>query len=258
MRLFLIRHGETVDNVACLYAGLRDSALTTHGVLQTRRLASHLSKQAPATSHIFSSNLQRAAKTAEAVWSARGHKENVRQLTQLQEKDFGSGEGTKYGSGSDKPHKGSESAESMQARVDVFLDGHLLPLLQPKVDDDIIVVAHGIILSVLFKRLCGRLSRGAMTMSPDAQRAMNPYPSGGIPVLPSWSNTGYLEATLSPPTPASWEALKLHVTRVNCIDHLAGLRKTRGGIGSARFDEKQRTMDSFFTPKKRKHSDAVE
>ncbi|KAM3468559.1 hypothetical protein MY5147_007828, partial [Beauveria neobassiana] len=42
MRLLLIRHGETVDNVAGIFAGVRDSALTTHGVLQAGRLGGHL------------------------------------------------------------------------------------------------------------------------------------------------------------------------------------------------------------------------
>ncbi|KAI3390628.1 hypothetical protein diail_9007, partial [Diaporthe ilicicola] len=37
------------------------------------------------------------------------------------------------------------------------------------------------------------------------------------------------------------------VTSVNSTEHLQGLKKTRGGIGSAAFDQKQKTMDSFFT-----------
>lgn len=37
------------------------------------------------------------------------------------------------------------------------------------------------------------------------------------------------------------------VMTVNSTEHLQGLKKTRGGIGSAAFDQKQKTMDSFFT-----------
>jgi len=42
MRLYLIRHGETVDNVAGLYAGMKDSPLTNHGVEQIKRLGSYV------------------------------------------------------------------------------------------------------------------------------------------------------------------------------------------------------------------------
>lgn len=257
MRLFLIRHGETVDNVAQVYAGLRDSALTTHGVLQAGRLASHIAKQisAVATVTIFTSTLQRAFKTAEVVSDARGKKDEVWRMPQLLEKDFGTGEGARYGTSKDQPHQGSESADSMATRADVFLDEHLRPVLGTA--DAVVVVAHGIILSVLFKRLCEKLSKGSMTVSPDAQRATNPFPSGGTPVLPSWSNTGYLEANLTVAEPATWSTIKMHIDRVNCLDHLQGLRKTRGGIGSSAFDDKQKTMTSFFAPKKRKLADAV-
>ena len=57
-----------------------------------------------------------------------------------------------------------------------------------------------------------------------------------------------------------WSALKARIEVVNSTGHLQGLRKTRGGIGSARFDSNQKTMDSFFkpAPKKRKLADAAE
>lgn len=41
--------------------------------------------------------------------------------------------------------------------------------------------------------------------------------------------------------------VQLVVRTVNCVEHLQGLKKTRGGIGSAGHDEKQKTVDSFFT-----------
>lgn len=40
--------------------------------------------------------------------------------------------------------------------------------------------------------------------------------------------------------------IQIFVKGVNCIEHLQGLKKTRGGIGSAASNSKQRTMDSFF------------
>lgn len=65
------------------------------------------------------------------------------------------------------------------------------------------------------------------------------------------------DAQIAPPEPSKAVDIQLSVKRVNCVEHLQGLKKTRGGIGSAGFDEKQKTMDSFFRPaKKPKHDDA--
>lgn len=281
MRLFLIRHGETVDNVASLYAGSRDSALTNHGVLQCRRLAEHLSSKLSSVSssaasssaapvvHLFSSNLQRAVQTAEAIRDALEVKPELQQLVELREKDFGSGEGQSFATGAkgrdQRPHVGAETAQAMRARADTFLEDHLLPLLVPSTGESgktsVVVVAHGLILSTLFKRLCEHVSAGSITLAPEATASGHLFPTNSaksdVVVLPSWSNTGYLEATLTPTSPRDWASVKMHVCRANSTDHLKGLRKTRGGIGSARFDEKQKTMESFFT-KKRKRTDAAE
>lgn len=56
-----------------------------------------------------------------------------------------------------------------------------------------------------------------------------------------------LVANVPSPTLASTSDIQLAVRAVNCIEHLQGLKKTRGGIGSAGHDEKQKTVDSFFS-----------
>lgn len=297
MRLFLIRHGESVDNVAGLYAGSRDSPLTNHGVLQTRRLGSHLaSRQDIGTiTHIFASNLQRAFRTAEAIAEAVKSKADaeviaadltVQRLPELREKDFGSDEGKRFGT-RDKSAlslSDSETPEHMKIRINRFVDSYLLPLLTAKSSENetVVVVAHGIILNVLLKTLQARFPGGAA--NPGSQGPAAALAEWGA----AWSNTGYLEAVIEyPPKPKITEyqdtavsegrpvdeldkvasvlcssstssiartAWKLVVLGVNKVDHLQGLKKTRGGIGSAQFDTKQRTMDSFFKPttKKRK------
>ncbi|KAK2028407.1 phosphoglycerate mutase [Colletotrichum zoysiae] len=291
IHLYLVRHGESVDNVANLFAGSRDAPLTAHGVLQARRLGTHLAARAASASagitHIFTSNLQRAHRTAAAVRDAvaASHPSalsaldssqlassstagaiEVVQLPELREKHFGTGEGQKIGaragSGPDRPrHEGAEDQGAMRVRAERFVEGYLAPLFacveadSGDAAESIVVVAHGIILSVLARVL----------------RAAGNFASlGSVPedhVHFSWSNTGYVEMhvtttrvpSASKPAPAvRWPGLVLKTVSVNCTDHLRGLRKTRGGIGSAEFDERQKTISSFFTPslKKRKHDEA--
>ena len=293
LHVLLIRHGETVDNVAGLYAGVRDSALTSHGVLQIQRLADHLAASSELTrpeendldaskevtgpepegsAHIsiFSSDLVRAVKTAEAISEALyklpdGTSFPVVQVRDLREKNFGTGEGTKFGGGrkdgATRPqdHIGAESREDMKVRAHRFITDHLLPCL-PRINTSsksIIVVAHGLILSSLFHALC-EVVRNSRKDSPDTgidfytDEVEVSFDPSGIPRLPSWSNTGYLEADivyqLSPTQRNPKEAsLSLFLRQVNCTTHLAGLKKTKGGIGSAKFDDKQKRISSFFT-----------
>ncbi|KAK4163691.1 putative phosphoglycerate mutase [Cladorrhinum sp. PSN259] len=260
MRLFLVRHGETVDNVAGVYAGVRDSPLTVHGVLQARRLATHLAERLKIT-HIFSSDLQRAVQTAQAVvdGQSKPNKDSdepalhLAQLPVLRERDFGSAEGKRFGA----PHADAETHEQMRARAARFVQGHLVPLLEGSGGSGdgepvVVVVAHGLILNSLFRVLSARF--GASVGNSD--RRLEPSAA--------WSNTGYLEAVVKPDAPegdiaeASGDRkpqqprTSMSVVGVNVLRHLEGLKKTRGGIGSAQFDKRQRTMDSFFGPASKK------
>lgn len=254
---------------------------------------------------IFTSNLQRAVRTAEAVAEAQTSDDpeaevvSVIQLPELREKNFGSEEGRKFGTrGADQSSAGwiePESKESMKARVERFIDNHLIPTVlrgfHSDINHSLAIVAHGIILNVLLRCLLARFGPDELT------KLTRPTDTPGkMEWLASWSNTGYLEADLrlrinapqaaarpSPPaTPGNGRPMLgsvvprqasrenavaaaetrqaeaptvevlMTVTSVNTTDHLQGLKKTRGGIGSAAFDQKQKTMDSFFitrTPK---------
>lgn len=177
-----------------------------------------------------------------------------------------------------------ESREAMKTRVDRFIQAHLIPTVLRGFESDahhsIVVVAHGIILNVLLRSLLSRFGPEEIT------RLSRPSdPPGRSESLASWSNTGYLEADLrlvkrpaitapvglksvapfpsqtnpssavQPTLPtvghgsgdASAFAIRMTVRTVNSNHHLAGLKKTRGGIGSAAFDQKQKTLDSMFS-----------
>ncbi|KAF3048136.1 hypothetical protein E8E12_010691 [Didymella heteroderae] len=207
LRLFLVRHGETVDNVAQLYAGSRDSALTNHGHQQATRLGLRFKALGLTFTHLFSSQLQRAAKTAGLIRDAQlpqnngtGAAQDVPEVTQLRvlmEQDFGDLEGKKWtdiqAELQSKPgFVAVETKEAMGRRADVFLDEHLLPLLSDTASSDdltIAIVSHGIFLSTLWKRLLRRLPAKSIALSPDLSSTARP----SLEHLGGWSNTGYLE-----------------------------------------------------------------
>ncbi|KAI4956709.1 hypothetical protein J4E86_005179 [Alternaria arbusti] len=214
MRLFLIRHGETVDNVAQLYAGSRDSALTNHGYQQATRLGQHFRSQGLTFTHLFSSHLQRAVKTAGKIREAQltpASDDNtakavpdVVQLRALMEQDFGSKEGKKFHDRLDNKDTPGfvevESKEIMAHRADSFLDEHLLPLLgeaSKDADTVVAIVSHGIFLSTLWKRLLLRLPHKSVALSPELQATAR----HSLEHLGGWSNTGYLELYMTKAEP---------------------------------------------------------
>jgi broad specificity phosphatase PhoE len=228
---------------------------------------------------VFSSDLKRAVETARAVIDAqpvagRGNAESdgtadvdadaaplkLVQLRDLRERDFGSAEGRKFGAG--VVGADSESREQMRVRAERFVREHLVPLFtaeQAAAGGCVVVVAHGLILDSLLRVLLVRFGRTETVQL-------------GSPRVTAWSNTGYAELVVriglpateglvgemsgertsdSAPSPVSatqQPRITLSLVAANVLKHLEGLKKTRGGIGSAQFDKRQRTMDSFFGP----------
>lgn len=235
-------------------------------MLQAKRLGAHLASRSAAIGsirHLFASNLQRAYQTAEAIADACQPQVgdsvvtlDVIRVGELREKDFGLSEGKKFGA--KKAGDGSESPESMRLRIDRFLDHHLGPVVDQLLTEEatVVVVSHGIILNVLLKALLSRYPPRPAPSSLVADQHGSEY-------LASWSNTGVLQACFefsessSSPQLQSDKIIRMVVEHTNNVDHLQGLKKTRGGIGSAKFDSRQRTMESFFTStsKKRKMDD---
>ncbi|KAF2433147.1 phosphoglycerate mutase-like protein [Tothia fuscella] len=226
MRLFLIRHGETVDNVAQIYAGSRDSELTNHGFQQATRLGQHLHVTGVELTHVFSSHLKRAVKTAELVrdpqiFASAGTKRKreleVKQVPLLVEQDFGSLEGVSYVPrplGSNRTGKSShrelhigdpgfvdqESKESMIARANAFIDEHFVALLEQSEEMcNVAIVSHGIFLGVLWRTLLGRLPEKSVTYHPEL---LATHGNLDLARLGGGSNTGYLELELCRRSPS--------------------------------------------------------
>ncbi|KAK5175201.1 uncharacterized protein LTR77_000338 [Saxophila tyrrhenica] len=219
MKLYFIRHGETVDNVAGLYAGTKDSQLTNHGVEQTHRLGAHFARHNVRFTHIFSSPLSRAYRTAEAVRKAQrgnGGLEVVK-VPELIERDFGYYEGKPFNTRADEKQaerdrkvpgfRDVESKEVMAARVDRFLDERLIPLLREDGKDELVVavVAHGMLLAGFWRRLLVRLPRQSLVIAPEVKEKR-----GGavLEYLGGWSNTGYMELAFKKAEEPREEALQ--------------------------------------------------
>ncbi|MCJ1260666.1 hypothetical protein MMC22_000528 [Lobaria immixta] len=206
-------------------AGIKDSALTVHGNLQAERLGRYFAQVGIRFTNIFSSDLQRAFKTAEAIRIAQGTGEcqeevtlqGVSQLAVLREQDFGFYEGKPFYTrqrystvsgnvGDQSEHqedldfKDVESTDSMTLRMDSFLQDHLLQLLYDQdlnVEQIVAVVSHGVILSHLWRCFLKLFPKGSVALNPNLSVGVK-----GTPVvleyLGGWSNTGYLELDILP------------------------------------------------------------
>lgn len=91
-RLILVRHGQTVQNVAGIAQGWNDSPLSDEGREQVARLARRVAGLGPTA--IFSSPLGRALATAEAIAAETGLQ--IVQLEELKEMNYGGWEGRSF------------------------------------------------------------------------------------------------------------------------------------------------------------------
>jgi len=151
LRFFLVRHGETADNMQMRYLGLRDEPLTESGILQARQVADALS-QLPIRM-VVSSPLRRAADTAARISEAC--RVELRLDSRLAEGSFGLWEGltraevlqlgsqdaemlARWESDPSAAPPGGESIESVQKRV-VQLGEELKGELP---DSSVVLVSH--------------------------------------------------------------------------------------------------------------------
>ena len=90
--IILVRHGETIHNVAGIAQGWNDSALSERGEEQVRKLAARIVRMEPTA--IYSSTLQRALSTAQVIAEATSL--TVTPLDDLREMNYGSWEGKSF------------------------------------------------------------------------------------------------------------------------------------------------------------------
>ncbi|KAI2790979.1 hypothetical protein POX_c03832 [Penicillium oxalicum] len=298
MRIYLIRHGETVHNVAQVWAGSTDSALTNHGMLQIESLARCFADSGIHFDTVFSSDLSRARITAEGICRLQPCPTAQAPLTpiltaDLRERDFGSLEGVRISrvpvpAGTSQSigdrqrilaHNQKETKESMRDRSLNFLQTHLLPLVleEERSERNVAIVAHGLILRALWNCLTEFFDSSSISLLP----GIAAWTGGPAALLsPVWSNTGFMEILIAvippllslsqpqasglgdggtseprcgqeaPPSSSGQSSLlqgwSMQILGVDNTEHLVGIRRTRGGIGSASYDSRQKRIDQFF------------
>lgn len=154
MTIYLLRHGQSEGNHACLFSGVSDHPLTEVGREQARQAGKQF--QEHHFSHLYTSQLSRAVETADLFLNTSAAKIGSREARpELNERNFGVFEGRKESKNGlveadpfwqvtrnvDFVPGGGESMRQTHARAVAFLDE-----IAGKTQGDILVVGHGNVL----------------------------------------------------------------------------------------------------------------
>lgn len=140
--LYLVRHGETVDNANHIMQGQTQGELNDNGIKQAEELAERL-KGEPIDTFV-SSDLQRSIHTCELI--AAPHEKAVTTTSLLRERDWGAFTGKHIPSLANLNDPSLwpddiESLEALKARAKEFLTW----LKEEYADKKVLAVGHGII-----------------------------------------------------------------------------------------------------------------
>lgn len=171
-KIFLIRHGETVDANSRRYKGHIDIALSDNGVEQVKRLADYMTQNSSilfqgcsnGLDAVYCSDLSRAIKSAEVVSEPFGLKPMIN--IGLKERNFGVWEGMSFGEIKEQwpdafdswaanpvkfsPLEGESTLEVKERAMKTFNE-----IVSKHVGDNIALVAHGGINRVILCELLG-------------------------------------------------------------------------------------------------------
>ncbi|WFD33909.1 phosphoglycerate mutase (2,3-diphosphoglycerate-independent) [Malassezia cuniculi] len=145
MRVILVRHGETNENVQGIIQGRLDTSLNEKGIMQAEQTADAL--RSVRVTHIISSPLSRARVTAEIIAKQQASAAFSTD-ERLQERGFGVLEGKVYSGPREKPADtvGIEPSAAVIARLGEFWEDLTR---SPDPDRTVAIVSHGGALSSL-------------------------------------------------------------------------------------------------------------
>jgi probable phosphoglycerate mutase len=161
-RIIAVRHGETAWNVDTRIQGQLDIGLNDRGLWQAERVGQALAEEA--IDRIYSSDLQRAHSTAQAIarHTANPTPREVQLHTGLRERGFGTFEGETWADIAQKwpdesrrwkqrdPHfapPGGETPTELLARVQTTVDD----IASRHPGEHIVLVAHGGVMDMLYR-----------------------------------------------------------------------------------------------------------
>jgi phosphoserine phosphatase len=211
LRLFVVRHAETVWTRERRFTGWHDVPLSESGQAQAAAAARALATHAVAA--VYASPLERARMSAETI--ARAHRLDVRIEPAFREMRFGEWEGLTreevtarfpraFATWRESPERltehGGETLDLVVQRVNAALD--VLQHAHP--GETIILVTHGVVIRLLVLRALG--------LGPDRLWSLDASPAGitELEFAPGW----------------------VTVHRMNTLAHLDGLAPTPSGRGA--------------------------
>ena len=185
--------------------------------------------------HIFSSDLKRAHRTASAIAT---HHQAVAVVTNklFREQDFGELEGKPWrrtwaSDSMTRSHAipgNGESNTAMKERAAAAWDWVLqhAQVFASDADENlfVVVVSHGLFLGALFTNVCAFYN--------------SPRPSNVF-----WGNTAYVKFTVDNGREPSFM-----IECINKHSHLTAVQRQKGGVGNSKYDESQKTLKDFFIP----------
>ncbi|OWZ70806.1 hypothetical protein AYX14_03780 [Cryptococcus neoformans] len=273
--LTIVRHGESTDNLKPLWAGWSDAPLSQHGMNQAKALGESLKDTK--FDYIFASDLKRAHWTSQQILKNQADPKPPLVVSELlREQHFGEGEQKPFGENSGwvrQPGRvfkfpGGESLTDVRKRADQAVEQFIEPILKecrgkPATSKHVVVVAHGIFNSEFLGALMARRKTNAplewnyrgMTNTgwtkaevgyadearTETTTQISTDPSG--PVSPSSAPSAPPPST---PNPDNLEPLVIKVLCSDVTDHLKGVIRQKGGLGSQSYDEKQEDIRKFF------------
>ncbi|HEX5798088.1 MAG TPA: histidine phosphatase family protein [Candidatus Saccharimonadales bacterium] len=139
MALYFVRHGESTNNAKNLFSGRANPSLTKKGEEQAIKTAREI-KDLVEISHVISSPLDRAVRTAEIIAEAIGYEKPIETDERIIEYDLGELESTtwhKIPKEEFSKIKGIEPPAKFRARLIDFLNEH------KNKNSNILIVGHG-------------------------------------------------------------------------------------------------------------------
>lgn len=157
-RILAIRHGETAWNQEARIQGQLDIPLNRHGLWQALKTAAALRDEAIAA--VYTSDLQRAVQTAAPL--AQSHQQTLQCHPGLRERHFGECQGSTW---AELAERNPEITEAWRRRVPEFappggesllalrarVEQTLAELAQRHMGEQIVVVAHGGVLDIVYR-----------------------------------------------------------------------------------------------------------